>query len=104
MHKLKPKFYAPLQQLLVQVPKTKTLILDMFILYMLKAVLISSWNEKQNTKGYLSTNKHSGFDLTLSFHNKFPLSTLYFMKYTFFYRKHFHKKMSLKNPETLRKC
>ena len=35
---------------------------------MLKAGLINCWNEKQNTKSYLSANKHSGLDLTLSFH------------------------------------
>ena len=35
---------------------------------MLKAGLISCWNEKQNTKSYLSANKNSVLDLTLSFH------------------------------------
>ena len=39
---------------------------------MLKAGLISCWNEKQNTKSYLSANKHSGLDFTLSLHTNLP--------------------------------
>ena len=35
---------------------------------MLKAGLISCWNEKQNLKSYLPANKHSVFDLNLSSH------------------------------------
>ena len=45
---------------------------------MLKAGLISYWNEKQNTKSYLSANKHSGLDLTLSFHTNLPCANCYF--------------------------
>ena len=79
MHKLKPNFNAPLQQILAQVPKTKTLVLYMFILYMLKAGLISCWNKKQNTKSYLSANKHSGLDLTLSFHTNLSCANCCFV-------------------------
>ena len=79
MHKLKPNFYAPLQQILAQVPMTKTLVIYMFILYLLKAGLISCWNEKQNTKSYLSANKHSGLDVTLSFHTNLPSANCCFV-------------------------
>ena len=51
----------------------------MFILYKLKAGLISCWNEKQNTKSYLSANKHSGLDLTLSFHSNLPCANYCFV-------------------------
>ena len=46
---------------------------------MLKAGLISCWNEKQNTKRYMFANKHSGLDLTLSFHTNFPCANCCFV-------------------------
>ena len=48
---------------------------------MLKAGLISCWNEKQNTKSYLSANKHSGLDLNLSFHTNLPCENCCFVGY-----------------------
>ena len=51
----------------------------MFILYLLKARSISCWNEKQNTKSYLSANKHSGLDLTLPFHSNLPCANCCFV-------------------------
>ena len=41
--------------------------------------LISCWNKKQNWKSYLPANKHSGFDLNLSFHNNFPCENYCFV-------------------------
>ena len=46
---------------------------------MLKAGLISCWNEKQNTKSYLSANKHSGLDFTLSIHTNLPCANCCFV-------------------------
>ena len=46
---------------------------------MLKTVLIGSWNEKQNTKSYLSANKHNGLDFTLSFHTNLPCANCCFV-------------------------
>ena len=46
---------------------------------MLKAGLISCWNKKQNTKSYLSANKHSSLDLTLSFHTNLPCENCCFV-------------------------
>ena len=46
---------------------------------MLKTVLISCWNEKQNKKSYLSANKHSGLDFTLSFHTILPCANCCFV-------------------------
>ena len=45
---------------------------------MLKADLISCWNEKQNTKSYLSANKHSALGLTLSSHTNLPCANCCF--------------------------
>ena len=46
---------------------------------MLKAGLISCWNEKQNTKSYLSANKNSVLDLTLSFQTNLPCGNCCFV-------------------------
>ena len=46
---------------------------------MLKVGLISCWNGKQNTKGYLSANRHSGLNLNLSFHTKLPCANCSFV-------------------------
>ena len=51
----------------------------MFILYIIKAGLISCWNGRQNTKDYLSANKHSDLDLTLSFHTNLPCANCCFV-------------------------
>ena len=47
---------------------------------MLKAGFISCWNEKQNTKSYLPTNKNSVLDLTLSFHTNLLLANCCFVE------------------------
>ena len=46
---------------------------------MLEAGLISCWNEKQNTKSYLTVNKRSSLDLTLSFHSNLPCANCCFV-------------------------
>ena len=44
---------------------------------LLKTGLISCWNNKRNTKGYLPANKHSSSDLNLSSHTNLPCENCY---------------------------